>query len=287
MRIVLGTRGSAAALAQTQLVAGALGGDVEIRIVRTHEAEAPERPLRELGDGMFVSRLEDALRRGEIDVAVHALKDLPTGERPGLVVPAVPRRDDPRDVVFTRERHGLGALTHGATVGTGSPRRAAFLRALRPDLEVRDIRGNVDTRMQKVLSGGYDAAVLALAPLRRMGIGVDDVEILSFDEMLPAPGQGAIAAQCRIDDASARELLAAIDDRAAHLATDAERAVLHALGASCLVPLGTYAHMEDGEVVLVAALAEGGVVRVRERGRDPEEVGRRAAAGLRQVTPVG
>ena len=287
MTLVLGTRGSAAALAQTQLVAEALGGDVEIRIIRTREAEAPERPLRELGDGMFVSRLEDALRRGEIDIAVHALKDLPTGERPGLVVAAVPRRDDPRDVLFTRERRGLGALPHGATVGTGSPRRAAFLRVLRPDLEARDIRGNVDTRMAKVLSGGYDAAVLALAPLRRLGIAVDDVEILSFDEMLPAPGQGGIAAQCRIDDAPARELLAAIDDRAAHLATDAERAVLHALGASCLVPLGTYARMEDGGVVLDAALAEGDVVRVSERGRDSEEVGRRAASHLRAAVRLG
>lgn len=279
--MILGTRGSALAQAEARLVAERLGGDVEIRIVRTHEAEAPDRPLRELGDGVFVSRLEDALHRGEIDVAVHSLKDLPTGDRPGLVVGAVPLREDARDVLVTRERRGLAALARGARVGTGSPRRAAFLRTLRPDVKTADIRGNVDTRMRKVLSGEYDATILALAGLRRVDVGVADVEILSLEDMPPAPGQGALAAQCRADDAATRSRLAAIDDAALHRVTDAARELLHALGASCDIPLGAHARLVDGEIVLDAALVvDGRVVRVTRRGRDAHEVAMRAAEAL-------
>lgn len=289
MTLVIGTRASALAQAQARLVADLLGRseEVEVRVIRTHEADAPERPLRELGESVFVSRLEDALRRGEIDVAVHSLKDLPTGERPGLVIGAVPLREDPRDVLFARGRRGLGGLPRGGRVGTGSPRRAAFLKALRPDLQIDDIRGNVDTRMRKVLGGDYDGAVLALAGLRRMGVAVEEVEVLSLAEMLPAPGQGALAAQCRADDALTQRRLRAIDDPAVRAATEAERALLHALGASCDLPLGAYARADDGEIALEAALAtEAGVRRARERGRDPLAVAERAAAALGALTRV-
>lgn len=288
MTIVLGTRGSALALAQTRLVAEALGGDVEVRVIRT-EGDASSRPLHQLGDGVFVIALEEALRRGEIDAAVHSLKDLPTDQRDGLVVAAVPRREDPRDVLITRERAGLAHLRRGARVGTGSPRRAAFLRALRPDLEVLDIRGNVDTRLRKVRDGDYEAVVLAVAGLRRAGIAYEEAEVLPLDAMPPAPGQGALAVQCRADDRALRGRLARIDDAEARAGTSAERAALRALGGSCLIPFGAHARVgEDGGIVLEAALARAdGVVRVTERGADPEQVGARAAAGLREAVRVG
>lgn len=286
MTLRIGTRGSALARSQTAIVATALGVEAETVIVRT-AGDASDRPIPELGDGVFVTAIEDALRRGEIDLAVHSLKDLPTGERPGLVIGAVPLREDPRDVVFARDRGGLAGVPRGGRVGTGSPRRAAFLRALRPDVEVREIRGNVDTRMRKVLGGDYDGAVLALAGLRRMGVAVDEVEVLSLAEMLPAPGQGALAAQCRADDALTQRRLRAIDDPAVRAATEAERALLHALGASCDLPLGAYARADDGEIALEAALAtEAGVRRARERGRDPLAVAERAAAALGALTRV-
>src|SRR2546425_98708 len=154
----------------------------ENRVVRTHGDDST-RSLRELGDGTFVTALEDALRRGEIDVAVHSLKDVPTDERPGLVIGAIPERADPRDVLVSRERLGLASLSPQARVGTGSPRRAAFLRALRPDLVCDDVRGNVDTRLAKVRSGEYEAVVLALAGLVRLGIDVGVDEILTLEEM--------------------------------------------------------------------------------------------------------
>ncbi|MEK7285289.1 MAG: hydroxymethylbilane synthase, partial [Chloroflexota bacterium] len=177
MTLVIGTRGSALALAQARIVAAALGADVELRVVRT-AGDASERPIAELGDGVFVAALEDALRRGDVDVAVHSLKDLPTEERSDLVIAAIPAREDPRDVLVTRERGGLRTLPRGAVVGTSSPRRAAFLRALRPDIETREIRGNVDTRLRKVREGQYDAIVLALSGLRRLGVAVAADEVL-------------------------------------------------------------------------------------------------------------
>jgi hydroxymethylbilane synthase len=284
--VILGTRGSALALAQARAVAQALAGDVELRVVRTHgdDSSAPLHEIGERREGVFVGALEDALRRGDIDIAVHSLKDLPTGERDGLVVAAVPAREDARDVVITRGRSGLAGLALGARIGTGSPRRAAFLRARRPDATCSDIRGNVDTRLRKVAEGAYDAAVLALAGLRRLGVSVGEHEILSLEDLPPAPGQGALAVQCRADDERTRRRLGAIDDLAVHAATDAERALLHALGGSCEIPLGAYAWADRAEVVLEAALATpGGVRRVRERGREPHEVGDRAAAALGSV----
>jgi hydroxymethylbilane synthase len=276
----IGTRGSALARAQTGIVARALGVDVDIQVVRT-AGDATDRPIPELGDGVFVTAIEEALRRGEIDVAVHSLKDLPTEARSDLVIAAIPRREDPRDVLVTRARGGLATLPSGASVGTSSPRRDAFLRALRPDLVTRPIRGNVDTRMGKVRSGEYDATVLALAGIRRLGIAVDEAEILDARSCPPAPGQGALAVQCRTDDRATRDLLARLDDADTRHAVEAERELLRLLGASCEIPLGTWARVEGGDVVLDAVLpVDGAMLRAHAVGRDPLTVARECADAL-------
>jgi len=278
--VVIGTRGSALALAQTKLVASRLGDDVEIRVLRT-AGDRSEKPIRTLGDGAFVATIEEALLRREIDVAVHSLKDLPTAERDGLLIAAVPEREDPRDVLVTTSRGGLASLPEGAVVGTSSPRRAAFLRALRRDAMTREIRGNVDTRLRKVREGEYDAAVLALAGLRRLGVAVDEGEILDAHVMPPAPGQGALAVQCRADDRALRARLAHIDDPDTHVAVRAERALLAALGASCTLRLGTLARVENGAVRLAAAFAVGEeIIRFEGSGPDPDSVAAAAARAL-------
>lgn len=277
---VIGTRGSALALAQAGIVGRALGVELETRVVRT-AGDASDRPIPELGDGAFVTAIEEALRRGEIDLAVHSLKDVPTGERPGLVLAAILARDDPRDAVITRDRRGPRSLRPGAIVGTSSPRRDAFLRSLVPGIVTRPIRGNVDTRMRKVREGEYDAIVIAVAGLRRLGLDVGEHEILDPSMHPPAPGQGALAVQCRAGDDAHVALAARLDDASTRAAVTAERVVLRELGASCEIPLGAWARAEDGSLLLDAAVATGTfIARARERGTDPEELGRRAAARL-------
>lgn len=279
--ITIGTRGSALALAQAHIVADALGGDVEIRVLRT-AGDASDRPIRELGDGVFVKAIEDALRSKEIDLAVHSLKDLPTAEPSDLIIAAIPVREDARDVLVTRDRTGLGGLRREAVVGTSSPRRAAFLRALRPDAVSRDIRGNVDTRLRKVREGDYDAVIVAAAGLRRLGVAFDDAtEALPLELCPPAPGQGALAVQIRAGDAELAARLQTLEHRATRLAVSAERALLRAMGASCEIPLGAFGRVERDEIVLDAALAtESSVRRAYVRGVDPEEMARRAADAL-------
>ena len=281
--IRIGTRGSALAVAQARLVAASLAAVTELVVVRTAGDETA-RPIRELGDGAFVAALEEALRTGQVDVAVHSLKDLPTAESADLVIAAVPAREDPRDVLVTAARGGLPSLPAGALVGTSSPRRAAFLRAVRPDIRVAEIRGNVETRMRKVREGAFDATVLALAGLRRLAVAVAPEEILPAEVMLPAPGQGALAVQCRASDAPIRELLAPLEDAAARLAVTAERALLRSLGASCELALGALATVERDRLTLSAGLAEdGGIRRARAVGADPLEIAARVAAQLAAV----
>ena len=284
--ITIGTRGSALALAQARLVAERLGSDVELRVLRT-AGDLSDRPIRELGDGVFVTAIEAALRAGEIDVAVHSLKDLPTEEPDDLVIAAIPEREDPRDVLVTRARAGIAGLPRAAVVGTSSPRRAAFLRALRPDATFREIRGNVDTRLRKVRSGEYDAVVVAAAGLRRLGIAFDESEALSVELCPPAPGQGALAIQIRARDADLRARLAHLDDPAIRRAVTAERELLRLMGASCEIPLGAIGRREGDDVVLDAALAgDEGVRRASARGGDPRDVARRAADALGAATHV-
>ena len=278
--IRIGTRGSALALAQTRLVAERLGPDVETRVLRT-AGDLSDRPIRELGDGVFVTAIEEALRALEIDVAVHSLKDLPTEEPTDLLIAAIPPREDPRDVLVTRSRRGLAGLGAGGVVGTSSPRRAAFLRALRPDAIARDIRGNVDTRLRKVRDCEYDAVIVAAAGLRRLGIAFDEREALPVEIWPPAPGQGALAVQIRANDTALKTRLAPLDDSATRLAVTAERELLRALGASCEIPVGAIGRCRNGEVVLDGVLAgEGSLRRASARGGDALEVARQVAESV-------
>ena len=282
--IRVGTRGSALALAQARLVASRIGDNAELVVIST-AGDKSARPIRELGDGAFVAALEDALRRGEVDVAVHSLKDVPTAETGDLVIAAIPVREDPRDVLVTSTRAGLASLPHGALVGTSSPRRAAFLRSARPDVVVAEIRGNVETRLRKVQAGEFDATILALAGLRRLGLPFADDEVLPTSVMLPAPGQGALAIQCRTDAHLLRGRLGALDDRATRVSVTAERALLRSLGASCELALGALASIAGDLITLDAALAaDGGIARFRGADRDPLELAHRAADELGLVT---
>ncbi len=247
----IGTRGSSLARWQADHVAGLLraahkGLRVEITVIETHGDRVLDKPLPLIGGkGLFTAELEAALRDGEVDLAVHSLKDLPTENPPGLIVGAVPRRANPQDVLVSRSGAALDALPAGASVGTSSRRRAAQLLRHRPDLRVIDIRGNVDTRLRKAHDpdGPYDAVILARAGVERLGRLDDVTEVLPFDVMLPAPGQGALGVQCR-DDVLSRAVLLPLTHGATRLAVTAERAFLGALGGGCAVPVAAYADVD-------------------------------------------
>ncbi len=278
--IRIGTRGSALALAQARIVADALGVPSELCVIAT-AGDRSGRPLQELGDGVFVTAIEETLRRREIDIAVHSLKDLPTAEPDDLVIAAVPAREDARDVIVTRDRRGLGGLRAGHRVGTSSPRRDAFLRALVPGVECAAIRGNVDTRLRKVRDGEFDATVLAAAGLRRLGIAFADAEAMPLDTWPPAPGQGALAVQMRSDHPLLARVREALDDAPTRAAVEVEREVLRLAGATCAVALGVYARSADGVIVAHAALAtDDGITRAEAAGRVPGDVARALVASL-------
>ena len=244
----IGTRGSALALAQTGHVADALreaGATVEIVTVST-PGDRSSAPIAEIGIGVFTSALRDALANGEIDVAVHSYKDLPTAPDQRLSLAAVPLREDPRDALVARDGLTLGELPAGSKVGTGSPRRAAQLNALGLGLEVVALRGNVDTRIRKVKDGELDAVVLARAGIARLGRTAEITETLEPIQMLPAPAQGALAVECRVDDVDVEHLLqSTLDDSASRAAVAAERALLAALEAGCSAPVGALADVVE------------------------------------------
>ncbi|QUH05291.1 hydroxymethylbilane synthase [Saccharopolyspora erythraea] len=244
----IGTRGSALAMAQTSWVAEALenaGYRTELVTVST-PGDLSMAPIAEIGVGVFTSALREALADGEVDVAVHSYKDLPTAPDPRLSLAAVPVREDPRDALVARDGLTLGELPPGSVVGTGSPRRAGQLKALGLGLEVRDIRGNVDTRMRKVTDGELDAVVLARAGLARVGRLAGITETLDPLQMLPAPAQGALAVECRVDDVDTEHLLQSVlDDQASRVAVAAERAMLAALEAGCSAPVGALAEVVE------------------------------------------
>jgi hydroxymethylbilane synthase len=244
----LGTRGSALALAQTRLMADALeqaGAVVEIVTVTTPGDRSAE-PIPTIGVGVFTSALREALASGDIDVAVHSYKDLPTAPDPRLVLAAVPVREDPRDVLVARDDLTLGELPTGATVGTGAPRRVAQLNALGLGLTVVPVRGNVDTRLRKVHDGELDAVVLARAGLARLGRLVEVTETIDPIQMLPAPAQGALAVECRVNDMDTEHLLSScLNDEPTRAAVTAERAMLAALEAGCSAPVGALAEVVD------------------------------------------
>jgi len=287
--IRLATRGSALALAQARAVADALvagGARVEILTVRTEGDRRAEARLAAIGGkGLFVREIEQALLRRDADVAVHSLKDLPAELPAGLTLPVFPEREDPRDVLVTREACTLGELPAGALIGTSSPRRRALLLALRPDVVVTPIRGNVDTRLGKLASGEWAAVVLASAGLRRLGLTPRHVTPLDPEMFVPAIGQGVLAVQARNDDAATLAALRPLDHAATRVCALAERAFLARLGASCVTPMGAHARHVNGRVVMDAVVAsdDGGRV-LRDRGEGPaadaEIVGRRVADAL-------
>jgi hydroxymethylbilane synthase len=288
--ITLGTRASALARTQTEWVADRLrlahpGLVCATAIVVTSGDRTQEAglPLPEIGGkGLFTEELERSLRDGEIDAAVHSLKDLPTDDAAGVVVGAVCAREDAGDCLVARDGLTLAELPAGSVVGTSSRRRAAQLGALRPDLALSSIRGNVDTRVRKVREGDYDAVVLAAAGVRRLGLEDAVTEWLTAEALLPAPGQGALAIQCRAEDERVLALLRSIDDPVARAETTAERAFLRALGGGCAAPVAARAVALPGGAVqldgLVASVDGGEVVRVHGEG-EPAEVGERLARG--------
>ncbi len=290
----VGTRASVLARTQSGQVADALtaafGREVALVDVTT-EGDVSRAPLASMGGaGVFVGALRDALLRGEVDVAVHSLKDLPTGDAAGITLAAVPLREDPRDAVVARDGLTLGELPAGSRVGTGSPRRAAQLHALGLGLDVVPIRGNVDTRIAKVRRGEVDAVVLARAGLARIGRLDEITEVLDPLQMLPAPGQGALAVECRSADvALADQLAAALEDAPSRAAVTAERLVLADLEAGCSAPVGALAEVvegDDGEELWVRAVALSldGALTVRRSSSGPPgraaEIGRALAAEM-------
>jgi hydroxymethylbilane synthase len=289
----LGTRASALARIQSQAVADAItattGAEVELVLISTEgDRSAAAIPLLG-GTGVFVTAIRAALVEGTVDLAVHSYKDLPTAAAPGLILAAVPQREDPRDALIARDGLTLGELPPGSTVGTGAPRRVAQLRALGLGLEIVPIRGNVDTRLGRVGAGDLDAVVLARAGLARLGRLDDITETLDPLQVLPAPAQGALAVECRTSDARTRELVGRLEDPPTRCCVTAERSTLAALEAGCSAPVAAYAEVAEGdhgpELFLrasVTALDGSDGVRGSLSGRlsDAAALGRTLAADL-------
>jgi hydroxymethylbilane synthase len=283
--LVIASRGSQLALWQAHWVERTLtaaGHQCRIEIIKTTGDKITDVPLAKVGTkGLFTKEIEEALLDGRADLAVHSLKDLPTELPEGLVLAAVPEREDPRDAVVGKR---LADLPPGAKVGTSSLRRAAQLRALRPDLQVESVRGNLDTRLRKLDEGQYDAILLAAAGLKRLGWGDRIAEILPFEVMCSAVGQGALAIETRAAGAG-YDACAALDHAATHAAVTAERGVLGALGGGCQVPIGAHATVENGRLRLMAMVASpDGLEIVRAEAEGPvaqaETIGRTLGAEL-------
>ena len=294
--IRIGTRGSLLATTQSGIVRDALrerGHDAELVVIAT-DGDMSSAPIAEIGVGVFTTALRDALAAAEIDVAVHSYKDLPTAEDPRFVIAAIPTRADARDALVARDGLVLGELPAGSVIGTSSVRRAAQLRALGLGLEIRPLRGNLDTRLNRVSNGDLDAVVVARAGLARIGRLGDVTETLEPVQMLPAPAQGALAVECRAGDTGLAELLAELDDADTRAAVTAERALLSELEAGCSAPVGAIAEVvesidEDGNVFeemslrgCVAALDGSDVIRASGIGTTgrARELGLSVAAEL-------
>jgi hydroxymethylbilane synthase len=297
MKVRLGTRGSRLALVQTESVAAGLrarGADVEIVTIRTSGDQLANVALADFGGkALFVKELEEALLDGRVDVAVHSLKDMPAALPAGLTLAAFPPREDPADALIGRDAGGLAALPAGARVGTSSLRRGVLLRRLRPDLRSEPIRGNVDTRLQKLADGQYDAVVMARAGLARLGVVPAGMTLLPVDRFPPAPGQGILGVEARAGEGRLLELLATLDHTETRLQAEAERAFLLRLGAGCHTPVAGLARLHgsdlsvtglvasvDGATVLEAAVS-GAPSAARALGEKlAEELLARGAAGV-------
>ncbi|HEY0099813.1 MAG TPA: hydroxymethylbilane synthase [Pyrinomonadaceae bacterium] len=295
---IIGSRGSKLALWQSEWVRSRLRelrpeAEIRIEVIKTSGDVMLNVPLAVIGGkGVFTKELEEALLAGEIDLAVHSLKDLPTTLPDDLAITSITEREDARDALVLREgvaaRHNsLGELPRGAIVGTSSLRRQAQLKHLRPDVQIRDLRGNVDTRLRKLDEGGYDAIILASAGLRRLGFERRIDAAISHEEMLPAVGQGALGIETRAGDARTAALVSLLDDAPTRAACTAERALLYALGGGCQVPIAAHATVRPGSLrleALVAALDGGQVIRdvIEDESAHAARAGATLAARLRE-----
>ena len=294
----IGSRGSPLALVQARQAQAALAGacgigleQIEIKIIRTSGDKIQDRPLADAGGkGLFTKEIEDALASGAIDFAVHSSKDIPALLPAGLTLAAFLPREDPRDALISRTAKSLGELPRNALVGTSSPRRQALLMRARPDLRIAPLRGNVETRLRKIEASEMDAAVLAVAGLKRLGLFSAAATALEVEEFLPAAGQGAIAIETRASDESARAHAAVIDDADTHTALAAERAFLAALGGSCRTPIAGHARL-DGDTVrfrgLVATTDGSDAIEVSRQGRRADAAALGADAGHEIKTRAG
>lgn len=292
MKLVIGTRGSKLALWQAEWVAtrlSAAGFAVELRVIKTTgDRLAGQALATPEAKGLFIKEIEEALLTGGpdgVDIAVHSLKDLPVDQPLGLSIAAVPEREDARDALLSRLGGGLAQLPRGARVGTGSPRRRSQLLALRPDLDVVPIRGNVDTRLRKLDRGDCDALVMAAAGLNRLGLGGRVAEYFSPEQMCPAAGQGAMAIEIRSGDRDAALAVQPLDHAATRAAVCAERAALRRLGGGCRMPIAAYARLSGSSIEIVGVVAEpdgGKVIRaaLQSPASDPERAGLRLAEEL-------
>jgi hydroxymethylbilane synthase len=290
MKLIFATRPSALARWQTRWVIHALQGiypdlDCEEKVIVTKGDRVLDKPLPEIGGkGLFTQELEAELLTGAVHCAVHSLKDLPVQNPDGLIVGSIPVRAEVRDALISRNRFTLMTLPQNAVVGTSSLRRAAQLLAARHDLKIEPLRGNVDTRLQKALDGQYDGIILAGAGITRLGLGSHVTEWLPLDRMLPAPGQGALAVQCRADDQTTIGLLAALDDESTRSTVTAERAFLSGLGGGCAVPVAAYAettvisHISGVQLTGLVISTDGKkAIRVTGEGTDSMELGHELA----------
>lgn len=286
MQLAFATRPSALARWQTahviQLLQAAHPGlACSEHMITTNGDRVLDRPLLEIGGkGLFTAELEEALLSGKVHAAVHSLKDLPVKDTAGIVVAAIPERGSAHDVLVSAEAWTLSRLPEGARVGTCSLRRSAQLLARRPDLTILPVRGNIDTRLRKVLDGEFEAIVLAQAGLTRLGLQAHIREIFPLEVMLPAPGQGALAVQCRADDHETIELLSAIHDPLTTAAVNAERAFLSGLGGGCSLPVAAFAEKNNGTIILTGAVISTDgkqAIRLSAVDNEPQRLGERLA----------
>jgi len=283
----IGSRGSQLALWQANHISALLrarGHEVEIEIIHTTGDKITDVALAKVGTkGMFTKEIEEALAAGKVDLAVHSLKDLPTELPRGFEIAAITKREDPRDAFCSRHYAKIEDLPNGARVGTSSLRRQAQLKAIRPDLDIHPLRGNVDTRLRKLEQGDYDAIILASAGLRRLGKTELIQQIIPAEIMCPAAGQGALGIEIRAGDSKTRALLAFLNDNDARSATTCERALLNSLGGGCQVPIGAFADVRHGKLHLDSIVADPDgtkLLRDSRDGDDPERLGNAAGAAL-------
>jgi hydroxymethylbilane synthase len=290
----IGSRGSQLALWQANHIAALLRGrghEVDIEIIHTTGDKITDVPLAQvgtkggLGKGIFTKEIEEALAAGRVDLAVHSLKDLPTELPPGFDIAAITEREDPRDAFCSRRYSRIEDLPQGARVGTSSLRRQAQLKAIRPDLDIRPLRGNVDTRLRKLEQGEYDAIILAAAGLKRLGKTELIKQIIPVEIMCPAAGQGALGIEIREGEATTREHLAFLNDDATRSATTCERALLNRLGGGCQVPIGALAEVRKGKLHLEAIVADPDGSKLLRESRDgdlkhPEQLGNEVGEAL-------